>query len=301
MTVLRIENVSVTLGGTAILDGISMHLGRDEFVSILGPSGAGKSTIFRLLTGAVQQDSGTITYNGAPLMTNQHGFGFMPQRDALMPWRRIIDNLTLGLEVQGIQRKDARARVTPLLAEFGLEGFARHYPAQLSGGMRQRAAFLRTIAQNRPVQLLDEPFGALDALTRTHMQAWFEKRWRTARWATLLVTHDVREAVALSDRIYVLSRRPARVIAEVHVPAARPRMEHPTSAEAHAIEAQLLEILLNQPGEPHEISDSCCLADDGSACGRAGKACRRVGLDAQHKPRWPLCGAIAGLVRRGRT
>lgn len=249
MSLLDIQNVSVTLGATAILDEISLHVAKGEFVSILGPSGAGKSTIFRLLTGAARHDSGTITYNGQPLATKHHGFGFMPQRDALMPWRRIIDNLTLGLEVQGIHRKNARAQVTPLLAEFGLDGFARHYPSQLSGGMRQRAALLRTIAQNRPVQLLDEPFGALDALTRTQMQAWFEMRWRAARWTTLLVTHDVREAVALSDRIYVLSRRPARVIAEVHVPAPRPRMGRRVSAEAHAIEAQLLEILLNQTGD----------------------------------------------------
>ncbi|WP_439154745.1 ABC transporter ATP-binding protein [Yoonia sp.] len=249
MNALDIKNVSVTLGGSAVLDDISMHVAKGEFVSILGPSGAGKSTIFRLLTGAVQHGCGTITCNGLPLSATRQAFGFMPQRDALMPWRRIIDNLTLGLEVQGIRRKEARAQVSPLLAEFGLEGFARHYPAQLSGGMRQRAALLRTIAQNRPVQLLDEPFGALDALTRTHMQAWFEKRWRAARWTTLLVTHDVREAVALSDRIYVLSRRPACVIAQVHVSAPRPRLGHPVSAEAHAIEAQLLEILLNQTGE----------------------------------------------------
>ncbi len=249
MNVLVMKNVSVTLSGTAILDDVSLHVAKGEFVSILGPSGAGKSTIFRLLTGGVRHDSGRITCNGQPLATGQHGFGFMPQRDALMPWRQIIDNLTLGLEVQGISRKDARAQVTPLLEDFGLEGFTRHYPAQLSGGMRQRAALLRTIVQDRPVQLLDEPFGALDALTRTHMQTWFEKRWRTARWTTLLVTHDVREAVALSDRIYVLSRRPARVIAEVHVSAPRPRLGRPISAEAHAIEARLLDILLNQTGE----------------------------------------------------
>jgi ABC-type nitrate/sulfonate/bicarbonate transport system ATPase subunit len=151
--------------------------------------------------------------------------------------------------VQGVARKDARAQVLPLLADFGLAGFTDHYPAQLSGGMRQRAALLRTIVQGRPVQLLDEPFGALDALTRTQMQKWFEDRWRTACWTTLLVTHDVREAVALSDRIYVLSRRPARVIAEIAVPIPRPRLGRPPCAQSHAIEAQLLEILLHQTGE----------------------------------------------------
>ena len=244
MTALSLENVSITLGDTPVLDSINLHVAQGEFVSILGPSGAGKSTIFRLLTGALPLQTGTIT--GA---THQNSFAFMPQRDALMPWRRIIDNLTLGLEMQGIPRKDARAQVAPLLFDFGLEGFTYHYPAQLSGGMRQRTALLRTIVQGRDIQLLDEPFGALDALTRTQMQTWFEARWRTARWTTLLVTHDVREAVALSDRIYVLSRRPARVIAEITVPIPRPRLGRPPCAQAHAIEAQLLQTLLHETGE----------------------------------------------------
>jgi ABC-type nitrate/sulfonate/bicarbonate transport system ATPase subunit len=249
MSLLDLQNVRVTLGETAVLDDITMHVAEGEFVSILGPSGAGKSTIFRLLTGALPLQRGAITCAGQPLATHKNNFAFMPQRDALMPWRRIIDNLTLGLEVQGVARKDARAEVLPLLADFGLAGFTDHYPAQLSGGMRQRAALLRTIVQGRPVQLLDEPFGALDALTRTQMQKWFEDRWRTACWTTLLVTHDVREAVALSDRIYVLSRRPARVIAEITVPIPRPRLGRPPCAQSHAIEAQLLEILLHQTGE----------------------------------------------------
>lgn len=249
MTALALENVSITLGNTPVLDDITMHVAQGEFVSILGPSGAGKSTIFRLLTGTLPFQTGTITCAGQPLAAHQNSFAFMPQRDALMPWRRIIDNLTLGLEVQGIPRKTARAQIAPLLADFGLADFTTHYPAQLSGGMRQRAALLRTIAQGRTIQLLDEPFGALDALTRTQMQTWFEDRWRASRWTTLLVTHDVREAVALSDRIYVLSRRPARVIAEITVPIPRPRLGRPSCAQAHQIEAQLLEILLQQTGE----------------------------------------------------
>lgn len=247
---LDMRGVGVRLGDTQVLDDITLHVAQGEFVSILGPSGAGKSTIFRLLTGALRHDTGTITCNGQPIDQNDNGFAFMPQRDALMPWRRIIDNITLGLEVQGIARKDARARVMPLLEEFGLNGYEARYPAQLSGGMRQRAALLRTVVQARPVQLLDEPFGALDALTRTQMQRWFEARWQAARWTTLLVTHDVREAVALSDCIYVLSARPARVIAEIPVPTPRPRMGQPTTPQAHALEAQLLDILLTQTGDP---------------------------------------------------
>lgn len=249
MSLLDLNDVHVTLGDTEVLDGITLHVDEGEFVSILGPSGAGKSTIFKLLTGALTSQSGTITCAGQPMAGQQGSFAFMPQRDALLPWRRIIDNLTLGLEVQGVRRKEARARVAPLLKEFGLDGFTQHYPGQLSGGMRQRAALLRTIVQGRPIQLLDEPFGALDALTRTQMQTWFEARWRASRWTTLLVTHDVREAVALSDRIYVLSRRPARVIAEVAVPQSRPRLGRPSTSEAHAIEAHLLDLLLNQTGE----------------------------------------------------
>jgi ABC-type nitrate/sulfonate/bicarbonate transport system ATPase subunit len=249
MTVLDMKNVGLTLGQTEVLADISMHVAQGEFVSILGPSGAGKSTIFRLLTGALRPDRGTITCNGLPLSQGPQGFAFMPQSDALMPWLRILDNVTLGLEVQGVPRKEARARALPLLTDFGLDGFEHLYPAQLSGGMRQRAALLRTVLQGRPMQLLDEPFGALDALTRMQMQKWFETRWQSARWTTLLVTHDVREAVALSDRIYVLSRRPATVIAQVAVPTPRPRFGSPTPAEAHALEAHLLDILLTQTGE----------------------------------------------------
>lgn len=248
MTLLSMKDVSVTLGETQVLDRISLAVAEGEFVSILGPSGAGKSTIFKLLTGALQQQNGTITCEGQPLSARRHGFAFMPQRDALLPWRRIIDNLTLGLEVQGVARKEARSRVARLLSDFGLADFAQHYPAQLSGGMRQRAALLRTVIQRRRVQLLDEPFGALDALTRMQMQRWFEGRWQASRWTTLLVTHDVREAVALSDRIYVLSRRPAQVIAEIAVPLDRPRLGRPTSAQAHDIEAYILDLLLNQTG-----------------------------------------------------
>ncbi|WP_187431235.1 Aliphatic sulfonates import ATP-binding protein SsuB [Roseobacter fucihabitans] len=249
MSFLELQDIGVTLGDTAVLNDISMHVAEGEFVSIVGPSGAGKSTIFRLLTGALQQNRGTITCNGRALDQTAQVFAFLPQRDALMPWLRILDNLTLGLEVQGVSKGAARARVLPLLADFGLVGFEGYYPAQLSGGMRQRAALLRTIIQARPMQLLDEPFGALDALTRMQMQKWFEDRWQAARWTTLLITHDVREAVALSDRIYVLSRRPARVIAEVIVPDPRPRLGHPATASAHALEAQLLGILLNQTGD----------------------------------------------------
>jgi ABC-type nitrate/sulfonate/bicarbonate transport system ATPase subunit len=241
---LELRQLAKRFDGLDVLADISLHVRAGEFVSILGPSGAGKSTIFKLLTGGIVPDSGEILLDGAPLAGARKNFAFMPQHDALMPWRRIIDNATLGLEVQGLSRKEARKRVAPLFAEFGLDGFEWHYPAQLSGGMRQRAALLRTVVQQRDMLLLDEPFGALDALTRAAMQRWLMEMWQRHRWTALLITHDVREAVFLSDRIYVLSARPARVVSEITVALPRPRLDL-TSPEASAIEARLLQILLN--------------------------------------------------------
>ena len=241
---LELRHLRKRFGGVDVLADISLTVRAGEFVSILGPSGAGKSTIFKILTGGVQPDGGAIMFDGDPLTKEKRPFAFMPQRDALMPWRRIIDNTTLGLEVQGVTRKTARTRVAHLFAEFGLEGFERHYPAQLSGGMRQRAALLRTVVQHRDMLLLDEPFGALDALTRAGMQRWLQSMWERHRWTVLLVTHDVREAVFLSDRIYVLTGRPARVLTEITVPLPHPRIDLATP-EASAVEASLLQTLLN--------------------------------------------------------
>ncbi|QKC96089.1 ABC transporter ATP-binding protein [Mesorhizobium sp. NZP2298] len=253
MSRLELRHVRKAFGGLDVLADISLSVGAGEFVSILGPSGAGKSTLFQLLTGA-EHGEGDMLFDGVPLDDHGRHFAFMPQRDALMPWRRIIDNTTLGLEVQGTRRKVARARVAPLFAEFGLAGFERHFPAQLSGGMRQRAALLRTVVQERDMLLLDEPFGALDALTRAAMQRWLEQMWRHHRWTALLITHDVREAVFLSDRIYVLSARPARVLREIRVPLPRPRDPIGAAAQqASALEAEILDILLNpQPSKGHD-------------------------------------------------
>jgi ABC-type nitrate/sulfonate/bicarbonate transport system ATPase subunit len=246
MSRLELRHVRKRFGDLDVLADISLSVGAGEFVSILGPSGAGKSTLFQLLTGALRGE-GDMLFDGAALDDPSH-FAFMPQRDALMPWRRIIDNTTLGLEVQGIGRKAARARVAPLFEEFGLAGFEQHYPAQLSGGMRQRAALLRTVVQERDMLLLDEPFGALDALTRAGMQRWLETMWRHHSWTALLITHDVREAVYLSDRIYVLSARPARIISEIKVPLPRPRGQGGDAArQAGALEAEILDTLLNPP------------------------------------------------------
>ncbi len=250
-TRLRLDGISLSFGDLQVIDNLSLTVRQGEFVSILGPSGCGKSTILKILTGAVPLEHGKIEFDGEPLDPKARPFAFMPQRDALMPWRRIIDNTTVGLEIQGMSRKQARRHVEPLIAEFGLSGFENHYPSALSGGMRQRAALLRTVVQDRPMLLLDEPFGALDALTRSRMQLWLEQMWLTHRWTAMLVTHDIREAVMLSDRIYVLSPRPTGLARMIEIPLERPRIgDAVLRSRAAEIEAAILDLLFSpSPGE----------------------------------------------------
>lgn len=250
MTFLEMAHISAHYGATHAIEDVSIHLNKGEFVSVIGPSGCGKSTLLKVLMGAVTPARGSVTYNGRSIIADEYPFAFMPQRDALLPWRRIIDNVTIALEIQGVGRTDAKRAAEPLFERFGLGGFERHYPAQLSGGMRQRAALMRTIIQNKPAQLLDEPFSALDALTRVELQRWLETAWQLEQWTTLLITHDVREAITLSDRIYVLSARPARVIAEIEIPLARPRQGSAFLESASQIEAKILDQLLTQTGIP---------------------------------------------------
>jgi ABC-type nitrate/sulfonate/bicarbonate transport system ATPase subunit len=232
-----------------VLAGISLAVNPGEFVSILGPSGCGKSTVFSLLAGIEQPDGGEIVIDGQPA-GDDRPFAWMPQRDVLLPWRSVRDNIALGAEVAaGKAKADARATADSLLDEFGLSEFAPSRPCQLSGGMRQRAALARTVAQGRGVLLLDEPFGALDSLTRTELQLWLEQIRSHEQWTVVLITHDVREAVLLSDRVYVLSERPATVLTEIEINLPRPRdvdtLGNPRAAE---LETQLLHAL--HVGEP---------------------------------------------------
>ncbi len=201
---------------------VSLTVGAGEIVSLVGPSGSGKSTLLDLAAGLITQDEGKITLSGRPIDGPGH-VGYMPQRDLLLPWRRVIDNATLGLEIAGRSRVEARRRALELMPIFGLEGFESVWPAELSGGMRQRAALLRTVLFGSDTLLLDEPFGALDALTRLYLQDWLLGTWSEFGWSILLVTHDVDEALYLADRVYMLSERPGRVVAEIHVGLERPR------------------------------------------------------------------------------
>jgi putative hydroxymethylpyrimidine transport system ATP-binding protein len=238
---LSLQRVSKTFNGerpVQALAEISFDIRQGEFVSLIGQSGSGKSTLCNLIAGLLTPDSGEIRLDGR-LINGQTGHvGYMPQRDLLMPWRTVLQNVILGAEIARQPLEQARQRARALLPLFGLEGFANAYPRQLSGGMRQRAALLRTILMERPLLLLDEPFGALDALTRREMQNWLLTVWTQLQPTVLFVTHDVREAALLSDRILVLSARPGRLIADVPIALPRPRRE---SDEAFLrLQAQLL-------------------------------------------------------------
>lgn len=227
-----------------VLRDIAIEARAGEFVSVIGPSGCGKSTLFNIIAGLETPDAGEVRVDGALANGHVEAFAYMPQQDLLFPWRRVIDNTTLGLEIAGVPRDQARRQAAALFPRFGLEGFEHAYPHALSGGMRQRAALLRTVVQGRPILLLDEPLGALDALTRMEMQEWLANMSTEFGWTVLLVTHDVREAVLLSDRVVVLTPRPASVAATIEVPLPRPRRLDDFSAPAFVeVEAAVMRAL----------------------------------------------------------
>ncbi len=228
--IIELESIGKTFDGgnghVAAISGVDLRVEEGEFVALVGPSGCGKSTLFNVVAGLQDADAGgTIRFGGEQRSSREllGRVSFMPQRDLLFPWRRVIDNVTLALEVGGTPRSEARARAMPMFAAFGLAGFERHYPHQLSGGMRQRVALMRTFLFERPLMLLDEPFGALDSLTRTMMQRWLLDVWQVHRRTVLFITHDIDEAIFLGDRVVVMTARPGRVKFSVDVPLERPR------------------------------------------------------------------------------
>jgi NitT/TauT family transport system ATP-binding protein len=225
---VTVTGVGKAFGDVVALDGVDLRIAAGELVAVVGPSGCGKSTLLELVCGLQAPDSGTVNSPPAALM---------PQRDGLLPWLSALDNAALARRVAGDSRGEARAKAHAHFAAFGLEGFERSRPAALSGGMRQRVAFLRTLLSGKPVLCLDEPFAALDALTRREMQDWLAQALRRERRTVLLVTHDVEEAARLGDRVVVLSPRPGRVVAQIAVP--RPRSE----ADVLAVRERALEAL----------------------------------------------------------
>ncbi len=237
---LAVERVSLTYPpsrsrkGTGVhaLAEVSLHAAPGELLAVVGPSGCGKSTLLELICGLRAPDSGSIECAPAVLMA---------QRDLLLPWLSALDNAALALRIAGRSRAEARERAHVLFAELGLEGFQHARPHELSGGMRQRVAFLRTLLAGKPLLCLDEPFGALDAITRSEMQEWLTGTLAREPRTVLLVTHDVEEAVLLADRVSVLSHRPGRVIAELDVQISRPRLR--TDPEVLALRERALRAL----------------------------------------------------------
>jgi ABC-type nitrate/sulfonate/bicarbonate transport system ATPase subunit len=248
---LLVQGVSKIYGsGRQRLDtlaSIDLAIAPGEFVSVIGPSGCGKSTLFNIIAGVEEPDSGTIAIDGETSIIRAGKTGYMPQQPLLLPWRTVEENVMLGLDVRRIPRKKARYEAHKLLKHFGLAEFAQNYPPTLSGGMRQRVALLRTVLFNNSFLLLDEPFGALDALTRLSCQMWLLDLWHELHSSVLFITHDVREAILLSDRIYVLSARPARVLRVMDNDLPRPRQpEHLALGQAVQLEQELMSILMKE-------------------------------------------------------
>jgi ABC-type nitrate/sulfonate/bicarbonate transport system ATPase subunit len=227
-----------------VLTEIDLWAADGEFVSIIGPSGCGKSTLFNILAGLDRPSRGDVMLDGQVESKRIGKVGYMPQKDLLLPWLTILDNTALGPIMAGVPKRRARDEARGWFERFGLAGFEHHYPATISGGMRQRAALLRTFLANRAVMLLDEPFGALDSLTRGEMQEWLLDVWAQFQKTVIFVTHDIDEAILLSDRVYVMSPRPGRIEDVLTIELERPRVaEMLTSPEAVRAKQHLLALL----------------------------------------------------------
>jgi ABC-type nitrate/sulfonate/bicarbonate transport system ATPase subunit len=235
----------------AVLEDISIAIPNKKFVCVLGPSGCGKSTLFNIVAGLLKPSQGEV-YLDSEKITGMVGcIGYMLQKDLLLPWRTVLDNVILGMELQGMSKAQARERALPYFARYGLGGYERQYPPVLSGGMRQRAALLRTLLYDSQIILLDEPFAALDAQTRSTMQEWLLQIWADFEKTVVFITHDVEEAVYLSDEIFVMTRRPGRLKAVIDVPMGRPRRRGAIDdGDFVATKRKCLELLTHQGSQP---------------------------------------------------
>lgn len=224
---LQLENIEATYQEgdqiLPVLHNINLKISAGEFVSLVGPSGSGKSTILKIVAGLLTPDRGRVIVEKRDVTGRIHLVGYMPQKDMLLPWKRLAENAALPLLAAGVPKKAALEKVNEMLPLFGLTGFGNYYPDRLSGGMRQRGALLRTMLTESNLLLLDEPFAALDALTRVTMQNWLLRIWNRFRRTVLLVTHSIDEAIYLSDRVYVITKRPGEIALEEIIGLARPR------------------------------------------------------------------------------
>lgn len=222
-TKLTAEGISKSYGTTKILDSVSIELRDRELVSLLGVSGAGKTTLFNVISGLMEPDCGHVFLKGQEITGKAGHIAYMLQKDLLLPYRTVVDNTALPLILHGVPKKEAREQASAHFAEFGLDGTQKKWPAQLSGGMRQRAALLRTYLSSEGVALLDEPFSALDTITKDAMHTWYLNVMQKIELSTLFITHDIDEAILLSDRIYILAGKPGKIIAELPVTVPKPR------------------------------------------------------------------------------
>jgi ABC-type nitrate/sulfonate/bicarbonate transport system ATPase subunit len=241
---IEARSLRLELGGTPVLGGVDLSLAPGELVALVGPSGCGKSTLLSVLAGLREPDSGEVLIDGRAGGGRLGRLSLMPQHDALLPWRTLLENVVLGARLAGAAPEPAAREARRALSRYGLGGFEDHYPHALSGGMRQRAALARTLLAGAGAWLLDEPFGALDALTRADLRGVLAATWRDRRPTTLLVTHDLDEALLLADRVLVSGPRPARVVGEVRVELPRPRPPALAgSAELAELRGELIDLL----------------------------------------------------------
>ena len=225
-TVLSAENISKSFDGKKIINNINIHLENREIVSLLGQSGVGKSTLFNVLSGLYFPDSGKVTLNGEDITGKPGKVSYMLQKDLLLPYKTVLDNTSLPLIIKGEKKRTAREKAAELFSKFGLDGCEKKYPSQLSGGMRQRAALLRTYLSSEGIALLDEPFSALDTLTKSAMHKWYLEIMSEIDLATVFITHDIDEAILLSDRIYIMTGKPGEITSEIIIKEKKPRKEN---------------------------------------------------------------------------
>jgi ABC-type nitrate/sulfonate/bicarbonate transport system ATPase subunit len=245
---LVVDDVAKAFDGVPALAPTSLALAAGEFVSLVGPSGCGKSTLFNVVSGLLRPDEGAVAIDGADVTGRTGTVGYMLQRDLLMPWRTVVGNITLGASLTRGATAADRAEAEALAVRHGLGAFLDHYPHALSGGMRQRVALMRTLASKHDVLLLDEPFGALDAQTRLEMQQWLLEVWAETGRTVLFVTHDVDEAIFLSDRVLVMGPRPGRIVDELAIGLPRPRrLDALTDPAFTAAKQRILGALTREP------------------------------------------------------